>query len=177
MPITIRSEVIWEACLISSEVKCVFCTDVYTCVTFSNQWWSHQKNTRKSSCMNARGIPPTAYQVLHLLSYSRKYPTPGQRYPIPGQGTLILTWPGFHPHSDLTRALPIWTWLGYPPYLDLAGVPPWEGSWDQSLGYPLPQKGHGTSEVLWDGDGAPPECEQTDARENSTFPSYYLRGR
>ena len=26
-------------------------------------------NTRKSSCVNARGIPTVAYQVLHMLSY------------------------------------------------------------------------------------------------------------
>ena len=33
--------------------------------------------TRKSSCVNARGIPPAAYQVLHLLSYPRVgYPHP-----------------------------------------------------------------------------------------------------
>ena len=25
--------------------------------------------TRKSSCVNARGIPTTAYEVLHMLSY------------------------------------------------------------------------------------------------------------
>ena len=28
------------------------------------------RRTRKSSCVNARGIPPATYQVLHLLSYS-----------------------------------------------------------------------------------------------------------
>ena len=27
--------------------------------------------TRKSSCVNARGIPTAAYQVLHTLSYPR----------------------------------------------------------------------------------------------------------
>ena len=28
-----------------------------------------QQRTRKSSCVNARGIPTAAYQVLHMLSY------------------------------------------------------------------------------------------------------------
>ena len=29
--------------------------------------WSNKQRTRKSSCVNARGIPTTAYKVLHLL--------------------------------------------------------------------------------------------------------------
>ena len=40
------------------------------------------------------------------------------------------------------------------------------------------RKDTGPVEVLWDGDGVnSPRCEQTDTCENSTFPSYYLRGR
>ena len=62
-------------------------------------------NTRKSSCVNARGIPPAAYQVLHLLSY------PGGTYP--GRGVPILA--GGVPTPSLDRGyLPIWTWPGYP---------------------------------------------------------------
>ena len=99
----------------------------------------------------------------------------------------VLSWgiphPGY-PHPDLAKGYPIPGW-GYPilgtPVLTWAeGTPPWvtpiqewntsqEGNWDQSLGYPLPQKGPGTShwgthlgkdmgpvKVLWDGDGVPP---------------------
>ena len=76
------------------------------------------KNTRQSSCVSARGIPPTTYQVLHMLSYPRRgYFTPGGYTP---------------PHLDLARVPP--------PCLDLAGVPPppvW--TW---LGYPPPLDGH-----------------------------------
>ena len=33
-------------------------------------WIRHWKfETRKSSCVNARGIPTAAYQILHMLSY------------------------------------------------------------------------------------------------------------
>ena len=59
--------------------------------------------TRKSSCLNARGLQPNAYQVLLM--------------------------------EDT-------------PPLNL-----WEGTWDQSLGYPYPEKDMGLVEVLWDGDG------------------------
>ena len=66
------------------------------------------------------------------LSLARVPPPPVltwlRGYPILGQGT---------PHLDL---------VGVPPCLDLArvpppsvpgwGIPPWEGTWDQSLGYP-----------------------------------------
>ena len=48
-------------------------------------------NTRKSSCVKARGIPTAAYQALHLLSCRGGLPRLG--YPPPLG----------------------WTWLGYPP--------------------------------------------------------------
>ena len=71
--------------------------------------------TRQSSCVNARGIPTAAYQVLHLLSY------PGvgvARYP--------LSWLGVPP----------------PPQLDLAGVPPWLAGYPPThVGYPPPGPG------------------------------------
>ena len=91
-----------------------------------------------SSCVNARGIPPAAYQALHLLSY------PGEGYPIPGRrggGTPSLdgaegvphpwTWGtpfpdgGQYPHPIAHPWVPlILTWLGYnPTRLDLDGVP------------------------------------------------------
>ena len=127
---------------------------------------------RQSSCEKARGIPPAALQVLHLLSYprgsipslagwyplsdlARGYPSPDLAggYPIPGKGYLILGYPS--PHLG----------LGYPP----------EGTWDQWLGYP--RKDMVPVGVLWDGDGIQPRCGQADTCENSTFPSYYVRGR
>ena len=64
----------------------------------------------------------------------------------------------------------------------------WDGDW-------VPQKGQGTSGSImgwkwvptgkdmgpvevWGGDGVPcSECGQTHTCENSTFPSYYVRGR
>ena len=72
----------------------------------------------------------------------------------------ILTWPGWYlPWTGgglptLGHPSPILTWpVGGGTYLGQGqGVP--------TLGYPLP-----------------PGCEQTDTCENSTFPSYYVRGR
>ena len=102
--------------------------------------------TRKSSCVNASGIPPTAYRVLHLLSYPGGYPIPGWGYPHHGV-----------PHPDLVRGCSIPDW-GVPPLWgilcpDLAGwyphhgvSPGQEGTWDQLLGYSW--KGHGTSESI-----------------------------
>ena len=63
---------------------------------------SHLCLTRKSSCVNARGIPTAAYQILHLLSY------PGVGVPHPWTGV---------PHL----------WIGGTLHPDLAGVPPWKG--------------------------------------------------
>ena len=71
--------------------------------------------------------------------------------------------------------------LGYP----VLGYP-WDGTWDQSLGYPhgmelgpvtgVPQKGHGTSGSImgwrW---GTPGVNRQTPVKTN--FPSYYAHGR
>ena len=52
--------------------------------------------TRKSSCVNATGIPTAAYQVLHLLSYPREggIPHPWLVGEVPHPwlgGTPILT--------------------------------------------------------------------------------------
>ena len=75
-----------------------------------------QIQTRKSSCVNARGIPPAVYWVLLLLSYLG---TP------PPQGTPP-SWPGREGGGYLTRV---------PPHPDLAGgggyltrVPPQQGT-------------------------------------------------
>ena len=37
-----------------------------------------------------------------------------------------------------------------------------------------PEKDIRPVEVLWDGDGVPPPCEKTDTCENGTCPSYYV---
>ena len=101
-------------------------------------------STRKSSCMNAGGIPPAVYQALHLLSYSGgegygisgwgylphlwtggtpsldgggKYPISGQGYPIPGWVTSFVAG-GTPPNPDLagiTPPQPVLTWPGYTP--------------------------------------------------------------
>ena len=89
--------------------------------------------TRKSSCVNARGIPPTAWQLLPLLSYPGEYPIPAQG--VPHLGVLpILTWPGVpHPWPGST---PSW---GTPSILTLLGVlHPWLwGFIIPGLGYPI----------------------------------------
>ena len=92
--------------------------------------------TRKSSCVNARGIPPTAYQVLHMLFY-------------PGEGAGVSpSGPGWPPCPD---------------HQDLAGIPPLSGL--GGGGYPIPGWGvsplwtwHGggyPSQILMVGTGGP----------------------
>ena len=90
----------------------------------------NQIDTRKSSCVNARGIPTAAYQVLHLLSCTGEggYPCRGVPHPCQGvshpcQGVPNLGYPPIRPcwgvphHGYPPPA-------GVPPWLDLAGVPP-----------------------------------------------------
>ena len=97
--------------------------------------------TRKSSCVNARGIPTAAYQVLHLLSCTwggtpRQEGTPIQSWT---GGTPIQLWMGKVPHP----------WPGgYPPCPDLARVPP--PSSRSGRGTPLSGPGWGTSQVWTD---------------------------
>ena len=79
--------------------------------------------TRKSSYVNARGIPPAVYWVLLLLSYLA---TPWAGYPpwqgTPQQGT---PWQGTPQQGTPPAGYPpSWTWQGTPPWLDLAGYPP-----------------------------------------------------
>ena len=103
--------------------------------------------------MNARGIPTSAYQVLHLL------PFPGVTYLGQGVPTLVggtylgWGWVGAYLGWGVpTLAGGYLPWLGVtylgvpPPHLNLARVPP-------------------------------PRCGQTDTCENSTLPSCYVRGR
>ena len=113
--------------------------------------------TRKSSCVNARGILTAACQVLHLLSCmgwgtpARGYPTLGT--PItPGWGTAHLDLAGVPPCLDLVGVLPGQTWMGYP-HLDLAGVPlsgpGWGTPWSDLDGVPPSGPGWGTPTWTW----------------------------
>ena len=58
--------------------------------------------TRLSSCLNARGIPPAAYQVILWLTIQGRHPIPGREV------TPILTWPGYPPEGTWDES------LGYP---------------------------------------------------------------
>ena len=145
--------------------------------------------TRKSSCVNARGIPTAAYQVLHLLLEVGYPPAgvlpPGQSnggYPRwgtpqpglmegstqggvpPGRGTPQSGLMGVPKVGTPSRGTP-WpglvggTWGGYP----LAGEPPPPPG--PGLGTPPSGPGRGTP---------PPRCGQTDGWtdtcQNITFP-------
>ena len=74
-------------------------------------------STRKSSCVNTRGIPPAVYWVLLLLSYLG---TPPLSWPGQGEGT----WLGYPPPDLGGVPDQITPQAGYPPQLDLAGYPP-----------------------------------------------------
>ena len=76
--------------------------------------------------MNARGIPPAAHQVLHLLSY------PVEGVPHLWKGGVLHLWPG--------DPSPVWTWLGYPPS-GPGQVPPPIWTW---MGCPHVWIGQGT---------------------------------
>ena len=115
--------------------------------------------TRKSSCVNARGISPVMYQVLLCCSFPDPDPGWGRGFPHPGPGwggggLCHPVLPGGYPHPVLVAGeyshSPDW---GYPhPYLVggtpsphpyLAGVlPPWLAKWGYLLSarleYPHP---------------------------------------
>ena len=89
--------------------------------------------TRQSSCVNARGIPPAAYQVLHLLSY----PVGGVPHPWLGGGVLHL-WRGVG-YPILKWGCPIPGWGGGTPSLEGGRVPyPGMGVSHPWPGYPSP---------------------------------------
>ena len=129
--------------------------------------------TRKSSCMNARGIPTVAYQVLHLLSCTWGGVPPGGGTPSLDGGTLSLD--RGYPHPALDGGYPIparlvtpsqvpplaWPdqgvlhpypggtpWLGYP-HRTWLGTP-----YQTQLGYPPIRPGQGTP--IRPGWGVPP---------------------
>ena len=105
---------------------------------------------RKSSCVNTRGIPTAAYQVLHALSCPGVYPYRGDSHPDLARGHLVWAHPGW--------GTPVLTWLGgstlggHP----LAGVPPpltWlGGTWMGTPGWvPCPDLAGGVAQ----GGGSP----------------------
>ena len=121
---------------------------------------SNNKNVllRERKRHTARRIASNPPAVLFWGGYPipgwGEYPNPGwEGVPIPGGGYPIPGW-------------------GYPILgncLSGIGVLPWQGTWDQSLRYPLERK--------WDQwkyygmeKGTSPECGQTDTCENSIFP-------
>ena len=74
--------------------------------------WTEPRKTRKSSCVNARGIPPAVYWVLLLLSYL-------------GTPPPILTWPGGVPNLVPPNPRAGYTpWQGTPPPAGPGRVPP-----------------------------------------------------
>ena len=85
----------------------------------------------------------------------------GRGYPITGCGLMYPT---------------VWDWGS------VTGKDPWKGhgtsgsmmGWRWGTHW----KVHGTSGSMmgWRWGTPPPRCEQTDTSENSTFPSYYVRG-
>ena len=84
------------------------------------------EKTRKSYCVNARGIPPAAYQV-HCTCYA---------VPVGGTPHPVLTWGG--------GVIPILTWDGVTPLLTWdGGNPP-----PSRMGYPR-QEGWGYPPVNW----------------------------
>ena len=121
---------------------------------------STDKHIRKSSCVNAKGIPPIAYQILHLLSYPGDTPSLGVPHPLMW---VPHPWTGV-PHPSWGLPLPS---QGVLPGQDWGT--PWEGTWDQFLGYPL-GKGPGTSHWV-----PPPRCGWTHTCENITFPILRMR--
>ena len=132
-------------------------------------WAFSENKTRKSSCVNTRGIPPAVWRVLILLSYLGWSP--------PSTG---WTWPPPPP------AGPDPPWLDQtPPRLDLTPDPPPPVGWT----WPPPAAGPDPPPPRAARPGPPtlgwtwsPPLGQTDLwmdRHVSKhyLPSYYVRGR
>ena len=110
--------------------------------------------TRQSSCVNERGIPNAAYQVLHLLSCTGG----GLLHPCQGGTPPWVpppSWPGWGvPHLRYPPS-----WPGQKGYPIPAGEYPTSGTPHPDLagGYPIPAGGYptsGTSHQTWP--GSPP---------------------
>ena len=159
--------------------------------------------TRKSSCVNTRGILTVAYQVLHLLpkvgpglmgGYPR-WDTPWQG--SPQQGTpLARSDRGYLRLGTPWQGTPSQVWWGYLSWGTPSRVTPQQGY--PLAGYPIRSDGAGVPKVGYcPGRGNPlagvPPCldlasfhpptpqvwteRWTDTCQNITFPSYYIRGR
>ena len=98
--------------------------------------------TRKSSCVNARGIPTAAYQVLHLLTEVEYLPS-CRGTPQVWQGVSEMGYP--HWGTPCTSPVQVW-WevpvVGYPigfPPVQVGGYPRWgTPCWGTPLsGYPM----------------------------------------
>ena len=97
--------------------------------------------TRKSSCVNARGIPTAAYQVLHLfpeVGYPSGRGIPPARSDGGGGGVREV---------------------GYPPSM---GYPPVRSDQGGTQGGVLPRQGVPPQAGPGPGRGTPPRCGQTD---------------
>ena len=115
------------------------------------------KLTRKSSCVNARGIPTAAYQGFHLLSCMRRGTPPHLGVlPWPGPTGEGGTWGGF-PHWGTPWPGPIGGTqgglhpVGVPPTRSDGGVVPEVGypPVRPELGYPSSGPGQGTPPHVW----------------------------
>ena len=118
--------------------------------------------TRKSSCMNARGILTTAYQVLHLL--------PKVGYPPAGVHPGQVWWGGYLRWGTPLRGVPpsqfwqVGTQGGVTPLGQVwwGGTPlgqVWQGG---TWGGVTPPAGPGWgTPPIWTWLGYPPRCEQT----------------
>ena len=139
-----------------------------------------QAVTRKSSCMNAKGMPTYAWCIKYSISYPRWGTTPSAGYPQPGlmggtQGGVPPT--GYPQQSNPQPHLTGGTQGGVPP--PPAGYPLQPGPMGVGTqGGILPvTPSWGTPPSIWTWPGYPPRCGQTDMCQNITFPSYYVCGR
>ena len=144
---------------------------------YLHHFYTEEKlKTRKSSCVNARGIPPAVYWVLLLLSYLGTPPSWPGRWGTQLGG--VPTWvhpPGWAPPPGKVTLGRVPPQLGTPRQ---GTPPPWQGTSPWCLSHGIlgnVAKHYG----IWV--PPPPVDRQIDGRtdtcQNITFPSYYVRGR
>ena len=131
----------WQSLIYSIDLVRTFCCVIICPIQLKIKHSEDTKKTRKSSCVNAIGIPTAVYQVFHLLP-KVGYPPPRSdmgvylRWGTPSRGTpqpglMGDTWGGVFPSWTWSGYPSVWTWPGYPPvrphwdthHLDLVGVP------------------------------------------------------
>ena len=132
-------------------------------------WWRETYTTRKSSCVNARGIPTVAYQVLHLLSY-------------PGRGGGFPGW--WVPPTSQVRMGGTHPWLGpvtgVPPGKDMGPVEAlWDGDGIPLLNYKGNETNGSIMVLRWRWCTIPPPPPPWTGRHlwKQNLPSYDVRGR